>query len=171
MILIHISCHSFDCSAMISLFASQKKLLLFLVVCVLLHLHLVSCGLFLDLLVDFFILQWSSSGYKYWIGPPMCYFGVRSLTPRMTLFLPLYGSSTIMFPILLCFSLHLWLGPHLLLLSLSPLCYVSYCDFLKGITNTIVSIFSMLPLCTCWYSFGVFLILEYFHLAALLKSL
>ena len=51
---------------------------------------------FLDLLVDFSISQWSLSEYKCWIGHnSMCDFGVRSLTSRMTSYLPWYKSSTI----------------------------------------------------------------------------
>ena len=41
--------------------------------------------------------------------------------------LPLSRCSTF-----LCFSLHLWLRPHLPLLFSSPLCYASYCAFSKG---------------------------------------
>ena len=43
---------------------------------------------FLDLLVDFSISQWNSSGYKCWIDCSMCDFDVRGLTLRMTSSLP-----------------------------------------------------------------------------------
>ena len=44
----------------------------------------------------------------------------------------------------LCFSLHLWLRPHLALVFSPPLCYASYCAFLEGVTNTI---FPSFPCC------------------------
>ena len=50
---------------------------------------------FLDVLVNFSISQWSSSGYKCWFVRSVSDFGVRSLKPRMALSLLLCNSSTI----------------------------------------------------------------------------
>ena len=88
--------HSSDCSAMMSLVRISA-----IAAAVLRGLNYFAYRfsflwlVFLDVLVDFSIWQWSSSEYKCWIGRSMWNFGVCSLTPCMTSSLPLCNSSTI----------------------------------------------------------------------------
>ena len=132
---------------------------------------------FLGLLVDFSILQWSLGGYKYWIGRSMCDVGVVSRTLRVTSSLTSYNFSTILMPHFPLF----FFSPVIKITSSisifiyfnfnSSLHYASYCFFLDVIAKTLFSTFSMLPLYTCWNNVGVFLFLDYLHLVALLESL
>ena len=120
------------------LFPFQEQLLLFFVVCILLHLHLVSFGLcswmylvtfpyanevhvdtnaeLVVLCLTLVFVVW----HRVW----------HRLNPCTIL--PLSRCSTFF-----CFSLHLSLRTHLPPLFSSPLCYASYCAFLEGIANTL----------------------------------
>ena len=112
------------------LFVTQKYLLLFFVVSIVLHVHLVSSGLCSWILVLVFPYRSSSSGYMYRIG--------RSMSSRKLMLIARYHAWHCLYPwnlpllrcsTLLCFSLHLWLRLHLPLLSL--LCII-LCLSLRG---------------------------------------
>ena len=104
----------------------------------------------MQLLVDFSISQWSSSGYN----TELIVLYVTSVFVALHrvwhvfyswIILPLSRCS-----IFICFSIYLWLRPHLKLLSSSPFCYILSCAFLKEIRNIIFSIFSILSFYICW---------------------
>ena len=104
------------------LFVTQKYLLLFFVVSIVLHVHLVSSGLCSWILVLVFPYRSSSSGYMYRIG--------RSMSSRKRMLIARYHAWHCLYPWTnLCFSSHLWWRLHLPLPSLSPLCYALYCAF------------------------------------------
>ena len=128
------------------LFASQRKLLMIFVVCILSHLRLFSP----DLLSLEFICWFFHIAMQFWVdtNTELIVLCVISLWCS-----PLYTAYGIVFNLeqffhspdvpLSFFSLHLWLRSHISLLSSLFLCCTSYCAFLEEIRSTLFLIFFM----------------------------